>query len=66
MVADNFKNSRRFIEILPCKLRFCSAWRPNGFGRSGLGAGFPATRKPPSRNELAEILFLHEHGADDN
>src|SRR5205814_10534435 len=66
MVADNFKNSRRFIEMLPCKLRFCSAWRPSGFGRFGLGAGFRATCKPPSRHELTEILFLHEHRADDN
>src|SRR5258706_5572377 len=65
-VVDNFKKSRRFIEILPCKLRSSSAWRPMEFGRFMVGACLQRRTESPPRDELAEILFLHQYGADDN
>src|ERR1700746_21342 len=65
-VVHSFRNSRRFIEILPCKLRLCSAWQPIGFGCFRIDIGFPRPVEPPSRDELAEILLLYQHGADDD
>src|SRR5689334_23102990 len=65
-VVDNFKNSRRFIEILPCKLRLLGARQPIGCGCFRIDVHFRRSAETPSREKLAEILFLHEHGADDD
>ena len=65
-VAESFRNSRRFIEILPCNRRLGGAPRPIEIGRSGVSWLRRRSCAPPSRQELTEILFLHEHRADDD
>src|ERR1700689_5809251 len=54
------------MDVLPCCWLCYDAWRPIGFDRSGPRRRGQRRLTSPPRQKLTQILFLHEHRADDD